>query len=183
MCIWANILGSSLYMPYGGMTVSKDGSVYVVGGFSGTLTSGSHALSAPSGGQPFLVKLDSSGHTVWMSTSTENLLNYTAVTTDDHNRIYLSGYFQGVISYGTATFTPPAPSGYHILTACLDTSSAIIWARAAYDTGRSAKYPCAIGVDRCGKVVVAMGYLTVGTPATDYTVFGTDYATRAGQFQ
>ncbi len=168
--VWANALDGS----YGGMAVAKDGSVYEIGEFSGTLTSGSHALTATSGHQPYLIKLDSSGHTVWMSTSTAASLAYDAIATDDDSRLYLACSFQGTITYGTATFTPPAPSGYHVLTACLDTSSAIMWARAAYDTGTAPKAPYSIGVDRCGKVVVTIGFATLATPPTDYMVFGTD---------
>lgn len=177
--VWAKGMADKKNIVLRSMAVSEHGAVYVAGEFEDTLTTGGVMLtdSLATDSLAFVVKMDSTGHTSWASKNGQYLLKYTAIGTDNNDRVYVAGYFNGSITYGSSTLTPPAGYGYNILVACLDSSSAVRWVRAAYDTAAHYRnVPSVVNVDNCGKLCVS-GTFEYGPsvpPASHFLVFGTD---------
>jgi len=184
--IWARSINNKVLLGYnGGMAVSPYGTIYVTGTFRDTLTSGSFSLVNPSNDSSdfYVIKMDRSGNIIWGLNGTQHTLGFDGITTDDADRIYLSGAFYGNMTFGTTTFTSlPGTHGSNWLITCLDSSSMVLWAKAAYNNDNSGyyySYPNSISVDHCGKICVtgspdcSNGVITT-PPVSDFLLFGTD---------
>ncbi len=92
-----------------GYSVAVDGlgNAYMTGCYYDTVSMGSYVLKSQ-GANTFLAKYDPNGNVVWVISGTQNPANtisqeYSAVTTDNANNVYVCGLFAATISFGALT--------------------------------------------------------------------------------
>jgi hypothetical protein len=117
-----------------GLVTDKAGNLYVTGFFTDTISFGSYILRTSYAGT-FLVKYDSNGNVLWAKQSNsinhDNASNF--ITIDKSGYVYISGYFQDTVVFGTQILT--APSLYDAYIVKYDSDGNVIWARQSTHTG------------------------------------------------
>ena len=85
-----------------GITIDDAGSSYVTGGFSETVTFGSHSLTSSGSGDIFIAKMETSGNWIWASKAGGTYNDYgDAITIDDTGNSYVTGYFRETATFGS----------------------------------------------------------------------------------
>lgn len=111
------------------------GNVYLAGEFQDTIAFGTSKLYSK---QPsfFLTKYDSSGKVIWAKQTKES--NYYRLSTnilpsiaiDKMNNIYMTGYFDDTINFGSSTLVSPNPAyNFAAFLTKYDSSGNVIWAK------------------------------------------------------
>ncbi|HYV94007.1 MAG TPA: SBBP repeat-containing protein [Chitinophagales bacterium] len=99
---WSKKFGSTTGYDQGtGIRLDASGNIYMCGQFGGTIAFDSYSLTS-SGGDIFVVKLNSSGVAQWASKagSTMSDDNPTGIDIDGNSNVYVTGVFSGVASFG-----------------------------------------------------------------------------------
>ena len=112
--IWAKSIGGPLLETVAGLDIASDGSIYVSGGFQGTVdfdpSTGVQNVTSNGGSDLFLLKLDSNGDFQWVYTagSTQEDFANDAVV-DNNDNVYLTGSFRNTVDFdaglGTSNLT------------------------------------------------------------------------------
>jgi gliding motility-associated-like protein len=102
-----------------GLSIRVDGSgnTYVTGYYYGLSTFGTFTLNSVSGTQDiFIAKLDPNGNFLWVRSAGGNMVDIPSnIAIDNAGDVLVTGSFQGIATFGTATFTSqitPATSIY-----------------------------------------------------------------------
>ena len=110
-----------------GVTASSDGSVTIVGSFSGQGRLGAIELAAAGQSDVFVAKLDADGQPVWaVSVGGTELDEGNAIASDGGGNSYIVGYCGGSASFGTTTFTCRGIADAFV--AKLDPAGSFVWA-------------------------------------------------------
>jgi hypothetical protein len=151
-CFWAKRAGGSNNEVGQDLATDPSGNVYAVGTFEGaSVTFGSTTLTA---GSYFLVKYNAAGTLQWAKgpTGSGSARNGSyGVATDNSGNIYVTGAYNGTLTFGAFTLTA---SGYEdIFIAKYDASGNVAWAvSAGGSTG--GEYPYGITADGSGNLFV-----------------------------
>jgi hypothetical protein len=192
--LWADSAGTPDSEAAYGVSTDSAGSIYVTGGFQGTMdfdpgpgTAYLTSIAPSNGSDLFVWKLDSNGNYVW-ATHVGNA-NYTsgyAIAVDGSGNVYVGGLYTGTVNFdpGPGTFNLTSTSGPHgDFLLKLDSLGNFVWAR---DMGGGANdtdnlyFPLDVELDSAGNVYFAgafngaadLGALTA-TSSGDYDAFVT----------
>jgi hypothetical protein len=156
-----------------GIGVASDNAnnVYVTGYFSGTVKFGALKLEAiedrkTRGQSPpdiFLAKYSPDGKPLWVQQAGGAQLDQTyGVATDKKGNVYVTGYFQGLATFGTVKLQSRSqPDGYHdpdpdygdMFLAKYNAEGQLQWVRQAGKSGKSVA--CSIAADDLGNIYLA----------------------------
>lgn len=88
-----------------GMQLAADGSINIVGSFSGTITFGSNTLTTTGSDDIFVLKLDESYNVLWATQSTSDYTYPYDIDVDVMGNIHITGEFQGTSTFGSTALT------------------------------------------------------------------------------
>ncbi|RYU79891.1 T9SS type A sorting domain-containing protein [Hymenobacter persicinus] len=133
------------------IAVAGDGSYFVVGSFSGTMTLGAVALtSGPGNGHGYVAKLNAAGTVLWAkaleSSSGDMNMN---VAADAAGNVYVAGYFTNDINLGGSAFTSSGTDSFIVK---YNAQGVQQWAKQA---GASNAYVLGLAADAAGNVTLA----------------------------
>ena len=181
--LWAKGLGGSGRDYCNSLATDAAGNVYIVGSFAGTTISfDSFVLTNPNSGTfqslSFIVKFNSLGSALWASSFTGTVwwaaIEANAVACDIAGNIYVSGYFDSSVTFGSLTLTDPNNSGYNKFIFKISTNSTPLWARYGDEYGNSsASSYSKICTDAIGNVYISGGF-------HNNIIFGSDTLHQAG---
>jgi hypothetical protein len=185
--LWAARAGSADVSIYLGVDVAygvafdANGNRFVTGYFVNTADFDTTDLTSSGSQDFFLAKYDASGNLAWARRgggTAGDLGN--SVKVDDSGNVYVTGYFTGTATFGTATTLTSSepildPTDQEILVAKYDTDGNLLWAKRAGGAGEDVGQSLAIDAD--GNVLLA-GWFTGS--ATFPTATGNITLTSAG---
>ena len=137
-----------------GITVDGAGNAWVTGFFRGTTTFGSHTLTASSGSDIFVAKLDTDGNWLWAAKSDGTGGGCgKSIAVDAAGNAWVTGYFQYTVTFGSHTLTSNSTTWYYdVFVAKLDPSGNWLWAVGA--GGSTEDWGRGIAVDAAGNAWV-----------------------------
>lgn len=138
-----------------GVAVFADGSVVVVGSFSGTLDLGGDAITREET-SAFVARLDEEGRVVWVLGLQGATSAATAVTVDGSD-LTVAGVFQDTVTAGGVTLT--SAGAYDSFVMRLSGDGAVQWARAYGGVNNELAADLAPGAGSLGDGFVLAGYL------------------------
>jgi hypothetical protein len=142
-CLWVKQAGSSDADAGYSISLDLNGNIYVTGYFSGTAAFGSIQLTSVAGYDVFIAKYDAAGNCIWAKSagSIYNDWGYT-IAVDASGNSYLTGRFNGSITFGTINLT--GFGSWYIFIAKYDTKGNCIWAQVAGGAGTDEGYGLAL---------------------------------------
>lgn len=152
--IWVNAIGGTGYDNSWGVTADPSGNPYVFGHFNSNVTFGNTTVTSVGNEDIFLVKYDPSGNFQWVQTAGSNGDDTGVRMTSDASGIYLTGEFEGTISFGSNGVS--SYGGVDIFITKYNFSGANQWAQKAgssYDD-----HAKAIAADNSGSLYITGGY-------------------------
>ncbi len=134
--VWAKSIGGSDFDAGGSIKVDNAGSVYITGGFSGTVDfdpgSGQYNLSSAGDQDAFVLKIDSAGNFVWARSlgGSDDDESYSLII-DKKGNIYTAGMFEGTVDFdpGSGVFNLTSAGNWDIFVQKLDNSGNFVWAK------------------------------------------------------
>ncbi len=160
------------YVSTGSLTISNDGNLYVVGGYTSSELRVDTFILTNSGffSDFFLLKYDLSGNVIWARSAGSGGYNDFAnfVSCDGSGNVYITGRFYSPnLNIGTTTLTNPDSMRESIFVAKYNSSGTALWAKEAHFPGGPTCRPYAyIKADVAGNL-----YMT-GSFDTDSFVMG-----------
>ncbi|MCK5052304.1 MAG: SBBP repeat-containing protein [Candidatus Cloacimonetes bacterium] len=132
--LWATKAGASgLYHDQGlGITIDDYGNSYVTGFFEGTAIFGSFSLTTSVNSDIFVAKIDAIGNWLWATQAGGSGLycdQGSGITIDDNGNSYVTGFFEGIATFGTTTLTSNGESD--IFVAKMDADGNWLWSSKA----------------------------------------------------
>lgn len=108
----------------------NSGNAYITGQFGNAIFFGSHNLLALNNTSPFLVKYSPSGNVIWATEGTISgglgVMDYgNGVTTDKGNNIYITGYFQDSLQFGSTKLNSPSQNSAFLTK--YDSNGHVLW--------------------------------------------------------
>ncbi|HAK78369.1 MAG TPA: hypothetical protein DCM71_16015 [Runella sp.] len=170
---WVQKAGGASGDGASGIAADGSGNVYVTGNFLRTAAFGTTNLTSTGGTDIFVAKYNSSGTLQWVQKAggVNNEVGQ-GVAIDGSGNVYVTGYFQGVATFGTTSLTAAGSVGNNdIFVAKYNGSGTLQWVQKA--GGTSPDVSQSIAVDGGGNVYIT-GFLQ-GT-----ATFGTTSVTSAG---
>ena len=116
------------------IATDENGNSYITGYFYGIATFGSHTLIHDENGTDiFIAKLDSDGNWLWAIQAGGNTSHNRGygITADENGNCYITGYFDGIVTFGSHTLIHDEWGGSEIFVAKLDTNGNWLWATQA----------------------------------------------------
>ncbi len=129
--IWAERAGGSYSAEGLAVTTDQYDYIYVTGLFHEYAIFDSLTLSANGNQDLFVGKLDGDGNWLWVVNAGSNLAAGRAIVTDSEHQVYVTGNFQGSITFNTptpTTLTSDQGSDSNVFVAKLDDNGNWIWA-------------------------------------------------------
>lgn len=128
---WLKTYGSAFSHMPGGVAVSNQGNYYLTGDFSGTANfnpAGTPQEITATGGNTFILKLDSSGNFLWVKGIDGDFNKSTGIYVDSNENCMIAGHFQFHISFnsGALAFDTQWNSDAFVLS--LNPSGSFNWA-------------------------------------------------------
>ncbi|HYV92902.1 MAG TPA: T9SS type A sorting domain-containing protein [Chitinophagales bacterium] len=153
--VWAKSAGGTNPEWATTMTTDPSGNVYLVGNFqSDSITFGSTTLFSSNYLGIFLVKYDGSGNVLWAADAVAfDNVGVTSVTTDLIGNIYIAGYFNDTIIFGSFTLTNEG-----MFIAKYDSNGNVLWAKSSDGSDSYINGANSITTDAAGFVYVAGFY-------------------------
>ncbi|MDD4310381.1 MAG: SBBP repeat-containing protein, partial [Candidatus Cloacimonetes bacterium] len=131
--LWAKKAGGTSDDMGNGICTDSSGNSYVTGYFYGTTTFGSTSLSSSGSEDIFIAKLDTNGNYLWAKKAGGTSSDYGyGISTDSSGNSYVTGYFAGTATFGSASLTSSGSADIFI--AKLDTNGNYLWAKKAGGT-------------------------------------------------
>ncbi len=153
--LWAKKAGGASYDIGYNISTDTSGNSYVTGSFSGTANFGSTSLTSSGVSDIFVAKLDASGDYLWArrvgGSSGDSGLG---ISTDASGNCYVTGYFQGIASFGSTSLGSSGTTDVFI--AKIDTNGNWLWARRAGGSSGDSGY--GISIDANGNNYVTGNY-------------------------
>lgn len=116
--------------------VDATGNTYITGYYYGLATFGTFTLNSASGSQDvFVAKLDPNGNFLWVRSAGGSMTDIPSnIAIDNTGNVIVTGSFQGIATFGTATFTSminPSTSAYSYdaFTAKYSNTGTFLWCR------------------------------------------------------
>ena len=167
--VWNTFLGSPVSDWGKGLTLTSDGSIYVIGG-SGATWGNSIVRTYTTLSDAFVAKLDAGGNLIWTSFFGGNGFDEgSGITTDGNGKLYLTGF--STVSTGSATWGAPVhdyTAGGDAFVANVDSSGNLSWN--TFLGGNGYEYGTEVAADGSGKIYITGISNTVwGNPVRDYT--------------
>ena len=126
LLIWARRIGGTGNEIGYGISVAKNGSIFISGMFRGEKSFGDNVLTRASGSNGFLAKLDIFGKIVWTrSTNGSNLNEFRKVSTDAAGNCYAAGSITNNVLFGNISMT--SSGGKDACVAKYDTKGNLMW--------------------------------------------------------
>jgi len=177
--IWAAQAVTSEYdwIESNDIVIDIAGNSYITGSFEGSAAFGSYSFTSIGEEDAFVAKLDADGNWLWAvhvsSSDDEENVSGNGITLSDENGSNVTGYFSGVITFGSFTLT--GSDGNNIFVAKLDSDGDWLWA--TYAAGVSG-FP-KIAMDSDGNSYVTgdfdgtatFGSHSVSSNEDDYDIF------------
>lgn len=130
----------------------REGNTYITGYFAGLLDLDGIRLQGAGAGDPFLIKLDASGHVLWGRQATgDGWSGGRSLDTDAAGGVYLVGRFQGDLAFETDTLINAG--GNDIFVAKYSALGDFRWARSI--GGGGTDWGHGVAVDTSGNVFIA----------------------------
>ena len=156
--VWAKRFGGSASDFGLGVSLDSSGNVYTTGYFNGTVDFGPtgdvrYRLTSVASNDVFVVKLDSSGSSVWAKSFGGNGTDSVyEIVVDGSGNVYTTGFFFGTVDFdpGAGTSNLTATGTDDVFVSKLDSSGSLVWAKSF--GGTSTDYGRAIAVDSSGNV-------------------------------
>jgi len=160
-----------------GQSVAIDGSgnPYITGYITGSASFGSHAITAGSTEELFLVKYDTNGNIIWVKNSVNTAsCESSSLAIDCAGSIYVTGFFTDSVLFGADTLISNVHTANMFLTK-YDTGGNVHWAK---QTTVLDGYPCAGYSLACDTLKRGGGYAVIGnyTGATSPSPFKLSFA-------
>lgn len=173
---WAQRAGGNVQNAAGGITVDKNGNIYIAGGFYGTATFGSKTLNSVQNYDGFYAKYQPDGTCVWARSWGSGSDNEVAtkIRVDNADNIYVSGYGQDVMKFGNTTFT--CAGDFDVIVAKFKQDGTALWA--VHGGGENQDHPLDMAIDKSGNAYVT-GYYN--GPRMDNTTTSNTTADFGGQ--
>jgi len=145
--IWAKRIGDTGNDNGNSIKIDSAGNSYITGWFYGTADfdpgPGVFNLSAGSGEDAFILKLNSAGNFQWAKRigNTSNICESLSITLDDINNIYFTGLFSGTHDFnpGPGIFNLSAAGNHDVFITKLDSLGSFVWAKSfggtSFDAG------------------------------------------------
>ena len=161
--LWAVQAGGADADEGHGITVDGAGNAWVTGFFRGTATFGSHTLTASSGSDIFVAKLDTDGNWLWVAKSDGTGGGCgKSIAVDAAGNAWVTGYFQYTVTFGSHTLTSNSTTWYYdVFVAKLDPSGNWLWAVGA--GGSTEDWGRGIAVDAAGNAWVTGSFTQTAT--------------------
>ena len=141
------------------VVVDSVGNAYITGAFRGTTDFGGTTITSGGHRDIYVAKLDPTGAFEWVKTygSTSNLADRAFdIDIDSSSNVYITGYFQGTVNFGSGNIT--AAGGSDIFVLKLDSSGTFQWVYTAggiAGTNLSSDVGYGIAVDSSGNIYTA----------------------------
>ncbi len=155
---WAKRLGGFSAVGHS-LALDPMGNVYTVGHFkgSGDFDPGTGSMNFTSAGSDdgYISKLDRHGNFVWAKqVGGSDWDQAVAITVDGANNLYVTGYFEGTVSFGSTTLIASSPRD--IFVCKLDDLGNFLWAKSmpGDDTG----VPYSVATDSQNNVIITGGF-------------------------
>jgi hypothetical protein len=150
--------GTGIDIAYG-VAFDANGNRFVTGYFMGTADFGTASLVSGGSQDFYLAKYDASGNLAWARRGGGTLGDLgNAVKVDGSGNVYVTGYFTGTATFGTATtLTSSGTDDQELFVAKYDTDGNLLWAKRAGGAGEDVGQSLAIDAD--GNVLIA-GWFT-----------------------
>lgn len=131
------------------------GNAFVTGTFNGTATFGATTLTSAGLSDIFVAKYDPNGQLLWARRAGgAGYDNGAGIAVDAAGNCHITGSFEGVATFGTATLINSSPASYSdVFVAKYDSAGNLVWARGT-GTDFSADTGTAIAVDSLGNVLI-----------------------------
>ena len=130
------------------VVVDSVGNAYITGAFRGTTDFGGTTITSGGHRDIYVAKLDPTGAFEWVKTygSTSNLADRAFdIDIDSSSNVYITGYFQGTVDFGSGNIT--AAGGSDIFVLKLDSSGTFQWVYTAGGTGNDNGKGIAVDTD------------------------------------
>lgn len=166
--LWAKQIGGRFADLAYAVTTDNVGNIYVTGTFQDTVDFdpgvGIYTLSAGSGFDIFILKLDPNGNFIWaknfeddFNTSNNYEVSF-SIDIDIFGNVYTTGYFQGTVDFdpGLSAFNLTSQGGSDIFIAKLNSTGDFVWAKQIGGVGEDIAY--SITVDISGNIFTIGGF-------------------------
>jgi len=175
--IWAKSFGGAQSERPASIAADPSGNILITGYYkSDSISFDSITLHRSGYGQAFIVKLDSSGHTLWAkSVGGSQADNGTGITSDASGNVLVTGYFSSpTIVFDSVTLTNlSTDTSFNMFVVKYTSSGNFLWVRQGIGNDVLAN---GIAVDGLGNCYVAGAFADVSL------VFGTDTLTNSGGY-
>ncbi len=173
--LWVrSVTGSNECIPYS-LALDNQGNSHVVGMFRSPGTFGTNTLAKQFGDRDaFITKLDRDGNFLWaVRAGADGDDSATSVAMDGAGGIFVGGYFERTVTFGSAILTNEnfLPYG-EAFVARLDGAGNFMWAKRA--GGNDDHYPFSVSSDTTGNAYVAgssRGFVSFGTNTANSGAF------------
>jgi len=174
--LWAKSAGGAGHDYGNSISTDTSGNSYITGSFgSPTITFGSTTLTNTSASHVdlFVVKYDGAGNVLWAKSAGGSLdESSNSIHTDANGNSYITGNFDGSITFGSTTLTYTGSFGNDIFIVKYDGAGNVLWAKSA--GGSLDESSNSISTDANGN-----SYIT-GRFYSSTITFGSDTLTNAG---
>ncbi|MDB6020074.1 MAG: hypothetical protein JWR19_4563 [Pedosphaera sp.] len=137
-----------------GIAVDTNGNSYVTGFFHGNVNFGETNLTNAINNDIFTAKYDALGNLLWVRQAGGSSDDQgAAVAVDAAGNVFVTGYFTGLVSFGTTNLTSFMPTSSDIFLAKYDTSGNLLWVQQA--GGHDVDAGTSVAVDANGNCFIA----------------------------
>ena len=156
---WIFTTSGSGVLNYNNVAADKAGNVYVAGSLRDTATFGSTTAGTLGGQSIYVLKLDSNGKLIWVTTAPATDWAYAyGIAVDTQSNTYITGFIRGKATFGSTTLTA---SGWKfkkadLYVAKMDPKGKFLWATRAGSVAEG-DYSKGVGSDKAGNAYIT-GY-------------------------
>ena len=150
--LWSKKLGAASDQQANAIARDAQGNSIVAGRFAGTFTFAGNPLASAGGYDVFVAKLDPTGAALWAHRFGDAAIyqEATDVATDAQGNIFLTGYFEGTITFGATALTSAGATDTFLVK--LSPSGNVLWAKRF--GAAAAQYGQSLGVGPNGNVAL-----------------------------
>jgi hypothetical protein len=170
---WVNSAGGVGEDQAQSITIDASGKIYVSGFFTQNANfNGQNIVSSNPFAETFIAKYDDAGNLIWVKKSaSQHLTSGNGITFSKQNKILLTGYYSGAISFGADTVFSSSPD-YEIFLAQFDLDGTIQWLKSA--GGAYEDVANAVACDPSGNAFIT-GYYAGSSKFDSYTLSNKNY--------